>query len=43
MTGRIRGLCQKYESGSQTRKRKEEREAKSKEVEGKCNVGSFVM
>ena len=36
MTGRIRDLGQKYESGSQKCKRKEERETKSEEVESKC-------
>ena len=32
MTGRIRDLGRKHESGSQTRKRNKERETKSKEV-----------
>ena len=36
MTGRIRDLGRKYQSGSQKRNRKEERETKSKEVESKC-------
>ena len=36
MTGRIRDLGQKYESGSQQRKRKEEKDTKSKEVKSKC-------
>ena len=36
MTGRIRDLRRKYESGSQKRKRKEKRETKSKEVKSKC-------
>ena len=33
MTGRI---CQKYQSGSQKRKRKEEKATKSKEVKSRC-------
>ena len=36
MTGRIRDLGRKYDSGSQKRKRNEERETKSKKVESKC-------
>ena len=36
MTGRIRDLGRIYESGSQKRQRKEERDTKSKEVESKC-------
>ena len=36
ITGRICDLDRKYESGSQKRKRKEERETNSKEVESKC-------
>ena len=36
MTGRIRDLGRKYESGSQKRKRKDERDTKSEKVESKC-------
>ena len=36
MIGRIRDLGRKYESGSQKRIRKDERETKSKEVKSKC-------
>ena len=36
MTGRIRDIRRKYESGSQKVKRKEGRETRSKEVESKC-------
>ena len=36
MTGRMHDLRRKYESGSQKRTRKEERETKSIEVESKC-------
>ena len=36
VTERIRDLSQKYESGSQKRTRREEREAKSKKFESKC-------
>ena len=36
MTGRIRDLGQKYESGSQKRKRREKKETKSKQVESSC-------
>ena len=45
MTETIRDLGRKYESGSQKRKRKEQIETKSKEVESKCKkyVSSFLM
>ena len=36
MTGRIRNLGRKYESGSQERKRKEKKETKSKQVKTRC-------